>query len=85
MSRIDQLTGKGPNFGQSRSHSNRATKRRQNVNLQTIRIDGVKVRVSARTLKTLKRIRAKLNGEVPTLKQKRAVKRAARAEATKKK
>ncbi len=79
MSRIDQLTGKRANFGQTRSHSNRATKRRQNVNLQTLRISGVKVRVSARTIKTLKKMTAELKGTRPTLKTKRAAKRAKRA------
>ncbi|MFA4954096.1 MAG: 50S ribosomal protein L28 [Patescibacteria group bacterium] len=79
MSRKDQLTGRGPNFGNSRSHSNIATKRRQNLNLQTVKIDGVRVRVSARTLKTLKKIMAELKGERPTLKQKRATKRVERA------
>ncbi len=56
MSRIDALTGKRPNFGNSRSHSNIATKRRQNVNLQTVRLGGKRVRVSVRTMRTLKRL-----------------------------
>ncbi|HEU0050968.1 MAG TPA: 50S ribosomal protein L28 [Patescibacteria group bacterium] len=56
MSRICQLTGKHAIFGHSRSHSNIATKRRQNVNLQTIRINGKRIRVAARTLKTLKKL-----------------------------
>lgn len=55
MSRIDALTGKRANSGNSRSHSNIASKRKQQVNLQTVRIGGVRVRVSARTLKTLKK------------------------------
>ncbi|MFA6429285.1 MAG: 50S ribosomal protein L28 [Patescibacteria group bacterium] len=59
MSRICSLTGKRANFGQQRSHSNRATKCRQNVNLQVIRMNGKRVRVSARVLKTLKRLTAK--------------------------
>lgn len=79
MSRIDQLTGRGPNFGHSRSHSNIATKRRQNLNLQTVKIDGVRVRVSARTLKALKKAMAEMKGERPSLKQKKAAKRAERA------
>ena len=62
MSRIDQLTGKRANFGNSRSHSNIATRRRQNVNLQTIRLNGRKLRVSARTLRTLKKLAAKAHG-----------------------
>ncbi len=57
MSRIDQLTGRGPSFGHSRSHSNIATKRRRNLNLQVVRIGGLKVRISARTLKTLKKLK----------------------------
>jgi len=76
MSRIDQLTGRGANFGHSRSHSNIASKRRQNLNLQTIKIDGKRIRVSARTLKTIKRLAKTAKGELPTLKQKKAAKRA---------
>ena len=83
MSKIDQLTGRGPRFGQSRSHSNIATKRRQDLNLQTVRIGGTKVRVSARTLKTIKRMSKTLIGEIPTLKQKKATRRVARVAAAK--
>lgn len=77
MSRIDQLTGRGANFGQSRSHSNIASKRRQNLNLQQVRIGGMKLRVSARTLKTLKKLAKAQSGELLTLKKKKAMKRAA--------
>lgn len=63
MSRIDILTGKRANSGNSRSHSNIATKHKQQVNLQTIRIDGIRVRVSARTLKTLKKHAKKVTGK----------------------
>lgn len=59
MSRRDQITGRGPSYGNSRSHSLRATRRRWNVNLQwaTLEINGKKmrIRVSARTLKTLRK------------------------------
>lgn len=79
MSRIDALTLRRPNFGNSRSHSNIATKRRQNLNLQTVRIGGTKVRVSTRTLKTLKKMARQVNGELPTLKQKKQTRRVARA------
>lgn len=84
MSRIDQLTGKSANFGHSRSHSNIASKRRQQVNLQRVRLNGVKVRVSARTLKTLKKMAKEISGELPTLKQKKAAKRLIRAKTAKK-
>ena len=60
MSRIDILTGKRANVGNSRSHSNIATKRKQQVNLQRVKIGGVRVRVSARTLRTLKKLTAAL-------------------------
>ncbi|MBU0540497.1 50S ribosomal protein L28 [Patescibacteria group bacterium] len=78
MSRIDILTGKRANTANSRSHSNIATKRKQEVNLQPIRLGGVKIRVSTRTLKTLKKLAAQLSGELPTKKQKKAAKRAER-------
>lgn len=78
MSRIDLLTGKRANVGHSRSHSNIATKRRQEVNLQRVRIGGVKIRVSARTLRTLKKIAEDAKGARPTRRQKKAAKTATR-------
>jgi large subunit ribosomal protein L28 len=80
MSRIDALTGKRANYGNSRSHSNIATKHKQEVNLQPVRIGGVRVRISTRTIKTLKKLSAQLRGEVPTKRQKKAAKTAARKE-----
>jgi ribosomal protein L28 len=76
MSRIDQLSGKRANVANSRSHSNIATKRKQNVNLQTIRIGGKRIRVSTRTVRSLKRAAAIAHGEIPTRKQKKAAKKA---------
>lgn len=84
MSRIDQLTGKRANFGNSRSHSNRATRRRQNVNLQTVRLGDVKVRVAARTIKTLKKLAAKADGTLLGKMAKKRAKKAAAAKAAKK-
>lgn len=60
MSRKDDLTNKGPLFGNTRSHAMNHSRRRWNLNLQSVKIktkDGatVKVKVSARTLKTLKK------------------------------
>ena len=55
MSRVCAITGRGPKASRSRSHSNVQTKRRQGINLQTVRLDGKKIRVAARTLKTLKK------------------------------
>ena len=78
MSRIDQLTGKRANSANNRSHSNVATRRKQNVNLQSVRLGGVRIRVSARTLKTLKKLAAQQSGKLPSRKQKKAAKTAAR-------
>ena len=58
MSRVCEISGRGPLSGNNRSHSLRATRRKWNVNLQTVTlmVDGKpkKVRVSARALRTLK-------------------------------
>lgn len=53
MSRVCQISGRGTRSGNSRSHSNIASKRTFKVNLQTKRINGVKMRVSAKALRTL--------------------------------
>jgi len=63
MSRICELTGKKANFGNSRSHSNIATRRRQNVNLQTVTIGGKRMRISVRALKTIKKLAREIHGE----------------------
>ena len=59
MSRVCAVSGKGPLSGNKRSHSMRASRRKWNVNLQKVRVvvDGKPqtIRVSARTLKTLKK------------------------------
>lgn len=60
MARKDQVTNKGPLSGNSRSHAMNHSRRVWNLNLQTIEIkDGPgktkKVKVSARTMKTLKK------------------------------
>lgn len=58
MSKVCQITGKGPLYGNNRSDSMRATRRRWNVNLQKVKVvvDGKPqtVRMSARALRTLK-------------------------------
>lgn len=59
MSRRCQYSGKGPMSGNKRSHSMRASRRKWNVNLQkaTVMVDGkpTKMKVAARTLRTLKK------------------------------
>jgi large subunit ribosomal protein L28 len=51
MAKVCAICGKGPSFGNNRSHSMVATKRRFNPNLQRVRIlmDGVPRRVSVCT------------------------------------
>jgi ribosomal protein L28 len=50
-----KLTSRKPLFGNLRSHSCRATKTRQNLNLQTKTVDGVKVTLTNREWKTMKK------------------------------
>jgi large subunit ribosomal protein L28 len=49
------ISSKKPLFGNLRSHALNATKTRRNPNLQNYTIDGVKVRLSAREARTLKK------------------------------
>jgi len=59
MSRICQVTGAQPSFGNAVSHSHRRTRRRWNVNVQSKRYwvpslgRQVTLRVSARGIKTI--------------------------------
>ena len=59
MSRKDEITKKGPLFGNKRSHALNATRRRWNLNLQKVTIEenGKKkvIKVSVKTMKTLKK------------------------------
>ncbi len=48
-----KLTTKKPLSGNKRSHAKNASKMQQKPNLQTRIINGIKVRLSARELKTL--------------------------------
>ncbi|QRG86095.1 50S ribosomal protein L28 [Bulleidia sp. zg-1006] len=58
MSRVCAISGKKALYGNKRSHSLRATRRKWNVNLQKVHmiVDGKPqtLRISARALKTLK-------------------------------
>jgi large subunit ribosomal protein L28 len=61
MSNVCMITGAKPGFGNTRSHSNRATRRRWNVNIQRKRYwvaserRWVTLTVSARGIKTIDR------------------------------
>lgn len=51
-----KITRKKPNFANARSHALNATKKKQSVNLQQITINGIKVKLSAREIRTLKKL-----------------------------
>ncbi|AAB95866.1 50S ribosomal protein L28 [Mycoplasmoides pneumoniae] len=60
MAKKDQLTLRGPLYGNNRSHSKTITRRKWNVNLQPCKVktaDGktTRILVSTRTLRTLKK------------------------------
>ena len=50
------VTAKKPLFGNARSHALNATRKKQGVNLQKVTINGKSVRVSARELRSLKKM-----------------------------
>jgi len=50
------VTKKKPLFGNKRSHALNATRKKQGVNLQTVTLlDGTKVRLSAREIRTMRK------------------------------
>jgi len=50
------ITAKKPLFGNKRSHALNATRKKQGVNLQTVTLlDGTKVRLSAREIRTMRK------------------------------
>ena len=53
MARVCDRCGRGSNRGNSRSHSNIATKIQQFVNLQSRVIDGKRMKVCTRCLRTI--------------------------------
>ncbi len=50
------VCGRGSTSGAQRSHSNRQTLKRQNINLQTRKLEGQTVKVCVNCLKTAKKI-----------------------------
>lgn len=52
MARLCTLCGRSALPGFTRSHSNIASKRRRNLNLQTLRLDGQRVRACTSCLRT---------------------------------
>lgn len=59
MSRVCQMTGRGTRSGQSRSHSNIASKRTFKINLQTKRVNGVKMKLSTKAIRTMAKAKTK--------------------------
>ena len=53
MSRTCQICGRGTKSSQTRSHSNIATKRKQFINIQKKNINGEKVKICAKCIKTM--------------------------------
>ncbi|MFC1756450.1 50S ribosomal protein L28 [Patescibacteria group bacterium] len=53
MSRVCDVCGRGPQSGNSRSHSNIATRRKFNINIQTKTIKGKKSNVCTKCIKTM--------------------------------
>ena len=50
-----KITSKRPNKAKNVSHANNKTNSRQNPNLQTYKVNGVKVRLTARQARTLRK------------------------------
>ena len=49
-----KATNRKPQFGNRRSHSLRATRHKQNLNLQVVKLeDGTKIRITTREKRTL--------------------------------
>jgi large subunit ribosomal protein L28 len=55
MAKRCDVCGRGSTRGNNRSHSMRQTVRRQNINLQTKALDGIKLKVCSTCLKTSKK------------------------------
>jgi ribosomal protein L28 len=75
MARLCDRCGRGSNRGNSRSHSNIATKREQFANLQARKIGGVRQTLCTRCLKTMKKTLAtKVAGRASSASKKPVVK-----------
>jgi large subunit ribosomal protein L28 len=55
MAKKCEICGKGPQFGNRVSHSNRKTRHKFDPNLQHVRINGKKMRICTSCLRTLKK------------------------------
>lgn len=57
MARSCTVCGRGPLKGKSRSHSNIATNKHQNINLQNKMINGEKIKICTSCLRSTKKIK----------------------------
>lgn len=57
MAKKCDLCGRSSTKGASRSHSNIKTTKRQHINLQSKNIDGKKMKVCTRCLKTISKVK----------------------------
>ncbi|PIR13019.1 50S ribosomal protein L28 [Candidatus Falkowbacteria bacterium CG11_big_fil_rev_8_21_14_0_20_39_10] len=62
MAKRCDLCGRGSTKGATRSHSKIKTLKRQNINLQTKTIDGKKMKVCTKCIKTSKKDKKKKSG-----------------------
>lgn len=59
MSKMCEICERKAVIGNSRSHSNIATKRRMSINLQSKKVDGKKLSVCTNCIKTINKNKAK--------------------------
>jgi|RifOxyD2_1024036.scaffolds.fasta_scaffold01147_3 large subunit ribosomal protein L28 len=59
MSKMCEICERKAVIGNSRSHSNIATKRRMSINLQSKKVDGKKLSVCTNCIKTINKHKAK--------------------------
>lgn len=55
MSRVCEICGKGKLDGKTVSHANNKAPRKYNANLQTVKLDGKKVKACTKCIKTAKK------------------------------
>jgi len=75
MSRTCDVCGRGTQSGNSRSHSNIATRRKFSINLQTKKIDGQRKKVCSSCIKTTSKAKLEVKGKKLTRKPARPAKK----------
>jgi len=75
MSRTCDICGRGTQTGNSRSHSNIATRRKFSINLQTKKIDGQRKKVCSSCIKTTSKPKLEVKGKTVARKPARPAKK----------